>query len=824
MDERVRAGAACDAVLWAERVRGSGPDGAAKAGGVGDGTPREVSAAHPDVLFVVTLAHCACVSKAWRGAVLRRLVRVLSPPFSPWSRAAAASALAAYSTESEALALIENNGIAPLLRLAQTAPRRKDLSPDPAVHPATLEMADQGIQTLAMLAGVAERQLSANGWTLLDPDELRKERGAAASELAEDLGPVYEHNESSHITLQNPLLGSGSDATDMLQELPALLSPQWMPKEKRVRWPATIRHHCVADGFCPSVDEDLTVVDEFVAAPAGEVDKGRPNEELRQLVLGAWAGLTGFRETEWNLAEAPGENLYAWYTTALAAVLSLQIGTQAPRRISGAGGKQRRPRILLIGLGGGSLATFFGYHYGSAIEMDVVERSGPVVDAAENFFGLREHEGDAEGERDRKEGDERSTHGELPNGTRVQVQGLQKAVVHNGKVGTIDAWVPARDRYAVSLDGKHGKTIHVRHDNLHQLGAPAATQKAEVPVETEEQTQSNNDAWDVFDSASDDDDDGIDTVKVGVKAPVDKNETENDAWGVFGSSDSDNDDAMDFDEHGLAEESELNDGSSEHEQVSRMTVHIEDALKFARRSAAAVTLAEEAQAASDGKRDQEGCDETDRYYDVILLDVYTQEHFPADLLSENFFKDLCCLLRRGCGEGKGGSEETAAGVIAVNVGGARAKGGGFDTVLQRLCGLSLDSSSEAGRATTPPLRRVDVLLEDDTEPSQNDEDADPEEDLGTANAVLVGWGGGAMPPALSVDDWAKSAMVGNRIAATAAGRPLPYRLGTCISEVYAPPPPVSMQGQVPITVSPDQLGAYLSLLLKLKRYLIEALS
>ena len=37
------------------------------------------------------------------------------------------------------------------------------------------------------------------------------------------------------------------------------------------------------------------------------------------------------------------------------------------------------------------------------------------------------------------------------------------------------------------------------------------------------------------------------------------------------------------------------------------------------------------------------------------------------------------MLRRGSGEGKGGEEETAAGFIAVNVGGARAEGGGFDT-------------------------------------------------------------------------------------------------------------------------------------------------
>lgn len=804
MDERVRAGAACDAVLWTERLRNGAPGGTTTAGDVDDHTPRDVSEADPDVVLVITLAHCACVSKVWRGAVLRRLIRVLSPPFSPWSRAAAASALTAFSTEKEALSLIENNGLAPLLRLAQAAPRRQDMSPDPSVHPATLAMADQGIQALAMLAGVAERQLSAAGWTLLDPDELRKERGAPASELADNTSPVYEHNESSHITLQNPLLGSGNDAADLLQELPSLLSPQWMPKEKRVRWPATIRHHCVADGFCPPVDEDLTVVDEFAVVPAEEAEKGVQNEDLRQLVLGAWAGLTGFRETEWNLAEAPGENLYAWYTTALAAVVSLRLGTRGR-------GSRRRPRVLLIGLGGGSLATFFGYHYGSAIEIDVVERSRLVVEAAEQFFGLRDHEDAGEDENGRKEGDECSTHGGLPNGTRVQVHGLQKAVMHNGKVGSITSWVPARERYAVALDGKHGQTIHVKQDNLHQLGAPAGTQKPEATAAAVQQKEVKGDAWDVFDSGSDDDDDGIGTIEVDQKGCEEMNKSETDAWGVFGSSDSD-DDAMKVDEQDPAEESELNDGgSTKNEPVSRMTVHVEDALRFARRSAAAIAVAEESQAtSSNSTSNQDGYDESDKYYDVILLDVYTQEHFPAELLSESFFEDLRCLLRRGGGEGKGGAEETAAGVIAVNVGGARAEGGGFDTVLQRLCGLAVDSSTGTGglgsAVRPPPLRRVDVLLEDDTEPSQNDEDADPEEDLGTANAVLVGWGGGAMPPALSVEDWAQSSIVGTRISANAGGRPLPYRLGTCISEVFVPPPPLPAREGFPVAVSRNQLG------------------
>ena len=173
-------------------------------------------------------------------------------------------------------------------------------------------------------------------------------------------------------------------------------------------------------------------------------------------MLGAWAGLTGFRETEWNLAEAPGENLYAWYTTALAAVVALRVGSQR---------QQRRPRLLLIGLGGGSLATFFGHHYGSSVEIDVVERSAPVVHAAETYFGLRDHEAAAD-DADSGEAGDAVPSGELPNGTRVQVHGLVNAVAHNGKVGSVAAWVPARGRFEVSLD--KGKTIFVKMANLRQ--------------------------------------------------------------------------------------------------------------------------------------------------------------------------------------------------------------------------------------------------------------------------------------------------------------------------------------------------------------------
>ena len=76
------------------RSRSAGGGRAGSSGEIGARTPREVDGHAPSLAPVIALAHCACVSKAWRGAVLRRLVRVLSPPFDPWSRAGAAAASA----------------------------------------------------------------------------------------------------------------------------------------------------------------------------------------------------------------------------------------------------------------------------------------------------------------------------------------------------------------------------------------------------------------------------------------------------------------------------------------------------------------------------------------------------------------------------------------------------------------------------------------------------------------------------------------------------------------------------------------------------------
>ena len=163
------------------------------------------------------------------------------------------------------------------------------------------------------------------------------------------------------------------------------MPPRALPRTSRSRANRATSHHSPDyPRFNPPVDDDLTVLDELptVALTGGVAADFEPQqgEEMRQLVLGKWGGVDGFRETEWLLGEATGENLQAWYLTALAAVVALQMGgkqqeQQQPPQQEGQVYEQkgwhlqrrrRRPRVLLIGLGGGSLATFFGYHFGVA--------------------------------------------------------------------------------------------------------------------------------------------------------------------------------------------------------------------------------------------------------------------------------------------------------------------------------------------------------------------------------------------------------------------------------------------------------------------------
>ncbi|KAJ3115019.1 hypothetical protein HDU96_001324 [Phlyctochytrium bullatum] len=139
-------------------------------------------------------------------------------------------------------------------------------------------------------------------------------------------------------------------------------------------WPARIRYHEPAvDGSRPA----LTIVD----VVQEDEDDGEDDYEMatlsktRHLVLGPWQGIQGFRETEVDLEAPPGFHLESWYTCALS--IAGVLATKVPGR----------GRILMLGLGGGAIPTFFNLHYpGLAIE--AVELDLGVSKAAERWFGL----------------------------------------------------------------------------------------------------------------------------------------------------------------------------------------------------------------------------------------------------------------------------------------------------------------------------------------------------------------------------------------------------------------------------------------------------
>jgi hypothetical protein len=324
--------------------------------------PADAGCTAADLWAVFALAHCGGTNRAWRAAALRPLVVLLSPPASPWTRAAAARGLLGYVDESEgkgAERVLAANAVVPLLAMFQAVVRGVDLAPVPekANGDAMLAMADGGGLALMKLCGVAEARLLDHGWEIEDS--------------AESGRIFYSHQETQERQEENPLLAAENGAylhvgwqAALLQKLPQLISPRWDSAASAVRWPCSIRRHAPGAAACGL--SDLTVLDELANADGEET-------VIRQLVLGGWQGVDGFRESEFDVAEPAGSELYSWYTTALAAAAALATG--------GSG------RLLLVGLGGGSVVAFLRRHY-PALLLEAIEISPEVVAAAADFFGV----------------------------------------------------------------------------------------------------------------------------------------------------------------------------------------------------------------------------------------------------------------------------------------------------------------------------------------------------------------------------------------------------------------------------------------------------
>jgi len=137
-----------------------------------------------------------------------------------------------------------------------------------------------------------------------------------------------------------------------------------------------VLHHAMG----PTASEDISVIEA---------------DGVRQLVLGLYVP-GGFRETELPSGKVLGSDLESWYCRTMAgACASSLFSQQRQSGIAGAGAGARRPcltspgRVLVVGLGGGSISSFLCRMFPLYLSMDVIEHSSAVTQAAIEWFGLQ---------------------------------------------------------------------------------------------------------------------------------------------------------------------------------------------------------------------------------------------------------------------------------------------------------------------------------------------------------------------------------------------------------------------------------------------------
>jgi SAM-dependent methyltransferase len=105
---------------------------------------------------------------------------------------------------------------------------------------------------------------------------------------------------------------------------------------------------------------------------------------MRQLVRGPWRGVNEFRESEVDASAPPGAGLENFYATTLAALAAFHAAGQP-----GVAAAAQPRKVLLIGLGGGSIASFLLRYCGSSrVAVTAVEISAEAARASERYFGV----------------------------------------------------------------------------------------------------------------------------------------------------------------------------------------------------------------------------------------------------------------------------------------------------------------------------------------------------------------------------------------------------------------------------------------------------
>jgi hypothetical protein len=158
---------------------------------------------------------------------------------------------------------------------------------------------------------------------------------------------------------------AAGDASWEAQALASLSLLDPFLAEGALRWPVRVVNH----------EGGWSVLDVIETAADGAM------QTMRQLVRGPWRGVNEFRESEVDASAPPGAGLENFYATTLAALAAFHAAGPPAAAAS--------PRkLLLIGLGGGSIASFLLRHCGSRVAVTAVELSAEAARASELYFGV----------------------------------------------------------------------------------------------------------------------------------------------------------------------------------------------------------------------------------------------------------------------------------------------------------------------------------------------------------------------------------------------------------------------------------------------------
>jgi hypothetical protein len=225
-----------------------------------------------------------------------------------------------------------------------------------------LGAADAALHVLATLHKAASAYLKSCGWDIALTEENKAAFLAPKTDAPQFFPPSLDI--PHHLVLKptaNALLGSQAPdwAFQSLLEVPALCAPYIrtvlpsspaavvgtvakansgaLPAEGVLEWGVRVQH--IEPGPSPNDEEALAVLD--VRDGEGALS--------RHLVMGCWHGVgCAFRESEQDRDYPAGSHLESWYTVTLAGLAVLAT--------------RGKGRVLVVGLGGGSLPAFLARH------------------------------------------------------------------------------------------------------------------------------------------------------------------------------------------------------------------------------------------------------------------------------------------------------------------------------------------------------------------------------------------------------------------------------------------------------------------------------